>query len=242
MTQQETPPLEEAKELPLPRAPVIVSVTAEKVSAHLADHFGSESWVWRDPIPNPVPLNIHVVAPTAVRKFWVLATSGASERALQLPSGSSERSFIELMVCLPATWRLDEQEFQPAPASDGMGEGDRDTNWPVAWLKYAGRYPHRFSRPLAPGVMIPTGSPLCGQSKMSGMMIASSLVVPPRALDLRIHNSKVVRFHSLWPVFHEEIDFRTKNGMAALWEKFTKAGVSDVIDVRRKNTCAWRLW
>jgi Suppressor of fused protein (SUFU) len=43
------------------------------------------------------------------------------------------------------------------------------------------------------------------------------------------------------PLYQDEIDFKLENGIDALYERFGKAGVSDVLDINRPS-CIKRSW
>jgi hypothetical protein len=52
-----------------------------------------------------------------------------------------------------------------------------------------------------------------------------------------VTDKKKVRLYSMIPLYKEEMNFKIKNGVESLVNKFVKFGVSDMIDVDRKNTC-----
>lgn len=220
----------------LPPQPVMLSAAGEKVQGHLAQHLGKTAWVWHDEtFLAPDSVDVHVVAPSTKRNFWVLVTSGMSDKPMAVPKTNADRRFAELVICLPETWDLVESEFRLG------GSTSRDSNvkyWPVQWLKNVARYPHNVGSWVQPGTVIPNGTPpapLSSQTALCGVLVAPSVILPKEFLDLRIDKQKLIRFYSLWPLYEKEIELKGKQGSVGLQAKLAKAGVTDLVELKRKN-------
>jgi hypothetical protein len=221
----------------LPRQPMVLSAAAEKVRAHVAQHLGKTAWVWRDEQNlAPEAVDVHVVAPGGRRKFWVLVTSGMSDQPMAAPKAHADRRYAELVMCLPETWKLVESEFRLGGSTERDGTGVK--YWPVQWLRNAARYPHQLGSWVEPGTVIPNGTPpqpLSSETQLCGLLVASSTILPKDFLELRIDKQKLIRFYSLWPLYEKEIELKGKQGSVGLQAKLAKGGVTDLVDLKRKN-------
>jgi hypothetical protein len=45
----------------------------------------------------------------------------------------------------------------------------------------------------------------------------------------------------VFPIYREEMDFKLARGREALWERFARHGVTELIDVGRPNVCRKRF-
>lgn len=59
---------------------------------------------------------------------------------------------------------------------------------------------------------------------------------------LELPNEDRVHFFCLIPVYTKEMDFKLKKGGDALIEKLEKAGVNEIVDVRRKSVNKGSFW
>jgi hypothetical protein len=241
MMQQDT---KEGAAAILPAEPVMLSATAETIKAHISYHLGKPAWVWEDPSPSSnEAVDVLVVAPTSRRKFWVLVTSGMSDRAMAVPKGSVDRRYAELVVCLPEAWGLVESEFDPQQFAGKNGATAK--YWPVQWLRGVARYPHNLGSWIEPGTVIPNGTPpapFSTETRHCGVLIAPSVLLPASFLCLQIDAGKVIHFYSLWPLLRDEMAKKGKHGGAGLLPTFAKAGVTDLVNLKRKSTTNFFGW
>src|SRR5690606_27736593 len=77
-----------------------------------------------------------------------LVTSGMSDLPMSVPEDAGCPGFAELMVTLPAGWKLDQASFQ-----------DENWYWPVRLLKSLARLPHKHATWLGFGHTVPNGHP-----------------------------------------------------------------------------------
>src|SRR5581483_7644393 len=80
------------------------------ITDHITRYIGAPTHVLHELIPQELHVDIHIVAPTKDRDFYTVVTSGMSERAMPVPEGSGHLRFAELMICLPATWPMEEKD------------------------------------------------------------------------------------------------------------------------------------
>jgi len=75
---------------------------------------------------------------------------------------------------------------------------------------------------------------LAGNTGLAGMLVAPSTLYP-EAGTLLMDDDMSVAFLSLWPVYAEELELARQYGAEALTERLQRAGVTDLVDVRRAN-------
>jgi len=74
------------------------------------------------------------------------------------------------------------------------------------------------------------------------MMLAPPVSAPAEFWRLTLADGRRLRFWSMAPLYREEVDFKLRKGAEALFDRFNKAGISDVVDPVRPNVCGKRRW
>lgn len=198
-----------------------------EISDHIEKHIGKIHMVFHELISDTVHIDVHHIKPSKKRPFHTLITSGMSDLPMSPPEGVESTKFMELMITLPEYWKIDDKSFE-----------DEQWYWPVRQLKYLARFPHKYKTWLAWGHTIPNGDPAepySSESELNGIIILPSVNVPEAFYNLEINSNKNIEFFSIVPLFTEEMNLKLAKGSDALLEKFDKHGISDIIDIKRKN-------
>lgn len=106
--------------------PAVSGDFIEQISVHIETHLGPIEGVLHE-------IDIHVVKPTQKFPFIRLVTSGMSDLPMMTPEDPDIPRYIELMMTLPADWKLDQASFN-----------DETWYWPVRLLKSLARLPHKY--------------------------------------------------------------------------------------------------
>ncbi|ANE43262.1 suppressor of fused domain protein [Deinococcus puniceus] len=208
----------------------------EAVEAHVERFLGPSSSVWHEIVSDLVHIDVYKFEPTPERPFLTLVTSGMSDLPMTVPEGMEGAARAELLICLPPEWPLGQ-----LGDSTTQGElADFNNYWPIQTLKFLARLPHQNRTWLGWGHSIPLGdseNPIAN-TDFIGCVIGPAITMPDEFVGLEI-GDKVVWFYAIYPVFPEEMQFKidTPNGGDALFELFEQAGVSELVDVNRKNVC-----
>lgn len=210
--------------------------TVERIERHIQTHIGDIKWVYHEIISDLIHLDVYVVPPSSRRNYYTLVTGGMSDLPMNVPAGAEAYKYAELMLFLPPTWKLNRESLK-----------NENGAWPLYWLKLLARMPHEYDTWLYTGHTIPNGDPpvpFSEETKLCGMLVAKPALVEDaqRFSTLRIDERKNVHFYSLFPVYKEEMDFKLKHGVNALLRKFEKAGINEMIHLKRKNVCKKFLW
>jgi hypothetical protein len=206
--------------------------TIDRISAHVEKHVGPVSMVYHEIISDLVHVDIHVVEPSEERPFYMLVTSGMSDMPMNVPKGLEAFRYAELMLCLPPDWKL------------GRRDLEREENyWPIRWLKRMARFPHEYDTYLFAGHTVPNGDPpkpFASNTKLCCMLVWMPVMVrdPRSFFELKMSEGKMVYFFSLIPIYKEEMNFKLRNGLDPLINLFVKHGVSELVDIFRRNVCA----
>ena len=205
----------------------------EEISDHIEEHIGKVSMVFHEILSDTVHIDVHHVEPTRERPFHTLITSGMSDLPMSVPASVEAASFMELMVTLPQSWKVNDKSFRL-----------EEWYWPVRQLKFLARFPHKYDTWLGWGHTIPNGdppAPFASNTKLCGVILLPSVNVPQKFHDLRINDNKTIEFFSVVPLFEEEMNLKLARGSDLLLEKFDKYEVSDIIDVNRRNVAKKRF-
>ena len=205
----------------------------EEISIHIEKNIGKVSMVFHEIISDTVHIDVHHVEPTESRPFNTLITSGMSDLPMKIPEGATVPRFTELMITLPRHWKIDQESFR-----------DENWYWPVRLLKTLARFPHKYESWLGWGHTMPNGDPALAYSentKLCGMIILPSVIVPDDFYHLEINTEKKISFFSVVPLYEEEMNLKLRNGTDALLDKFDKYDINDIVDISRKNVAKKRF-
>jgi Suppressor of fused protein (SUFU) len=139
-----------------------------------------------------------------------------SDRPMSAPAGVHEQRLGELVLCQPGSWPMDEKSWK-----------DERHYWPVKMLKAAARFPHEYSTWLFRGHALPHGEPptLYAASTEFCCAFLSKPVLGGEGCDaLQIDRNTKIYFHSLIPIYRDEMDFVLTESPAALQDELTAAG------------------
>ncbi|HZY80331.1 MAG TPA: suppressor of fused domain protein [Cyclobacteriaceae bacterium] len=201
----------------------------DAIDAHITQHIGPVEMVFHEIVSDQVHIDIHWVKATAERPYHVLVTSGMSDKSMNTPQEADIPQHLELCMLLPVEWKIDEKSFK-----------DENNYWPIRWMKIIARFPHQYNTWVGWGHTIPNGENAAGfasATKLGCMILLPSLNLPHDFFELKT-GSKTIAFFCLYPLYKEEMDFKLKNGTDRLLDKFEEAGISDIVDINRPNSCA----
>jgi hypothetical protein len=220
----------------LPWAPPQGEEFIEQISDHIEKHLGPVETVFHELISDKVHVDVHFVKPTTDFPYVRLITSGMSDLPMKTPDDDRIPKHAELLVTLPADWRLTQGDLQ-----------DERWYWPVRLLKVLARLPHEYETWLGWGHTVPNCDPpaaYASNTKFSGALIVPSVTVPEAFHTLSIPDVKTITFYAVVPLYESEMNLKLRSGLNALLDRFDKHGVSDIIDLGREDTAARRfgLW
>lgn len=196
------------------------------IEAHVEKYIGPIGTVYHEVVSDLVHLDVLVIPATPSRPYHVLVTSGASDEPMNTPDGMEDFERIELLVMLPASWRLDEDAFK-----------DEAHYWPVRWLKMLGRLPHEYDTWLGWRHTIPNGDPAepIADTDFVGMMLSSPDGLPQAFSTLGAPSGDTIFFLALTPLYEEEMDLKLNEGAEALELRFGARRIGPVVDTDRAN-------
>ncbi len=199
----------------------------EAIVEHFSRFVAPPTTVYHEIISSNVHVDVHII-PGDDERPLTLFTTGMSDRAMAIPAGAEEFAYAELMIRLPADWKLDQLE-------------DPRWYWPVRWLKMLARMPHDLSTWLGFGHTIPNGdpaTPLADNTELCGMLLLPPISFPREAYSVTAPSGRVINLWALYPVYDDEMKLKLKRGTDALLDAFERAKVSDVVAIDRRSSVA----
>jgi len=172
------------------------SVLMDAVSAHLDAQLGKGAHVFHELVSPSAHIDLYPHPANATRPFHVVATTGAAEKALQLPPGSDADSWIELVLLLPPSWPLDNKSWK-----------DERHYWPFRWLKRVARYHYETGRWLGPGHLLLHGdppAPIDASTRCDAVLLAPPAALPPAFERVALPDGRSVRLLALYFLTPEE--------------------------------------
>jgi len=206
-----------------------------QINRHIERTIGPSPMVFHEIIAPDIHLDLHIVPPHRKHNFYTIITSGMSTRAMNPPPDADPDAarFAELMAVLPADW--------PGLRPDGTfvqeGLEDEANWWPIRWLKMIARMPYEYDSYIGAGQMIPNGQRAeryAANTEFGGMLLMPS-ALHPRSQRLVVHDDRSIEFLALWPLYPEEMELQRTWGTEALRTALAQAGVTELVDIRRRN-------
>jgi Suppressor of fused protein (SUFU) len=170
---------------------------------------------------------VNVVRPCKKLPFWTLVTSGMSDLAMTIPKGISFPERIELAICLPPEW--------PLSMTDDRWK-ETEFFWPIGELKSTAIYPHLYQTWLGPGHSIRGGDEVLAGGRFEGHLIRRLSLLPDEFACCKVDDGAIEIF-GLIPLLPEEMSFKLRRGLGALLERMDAAGITELLDPKRKAVC-----
>ena len=202
-------------------------VCLEQISAHIQRYLGVIETVFHEVASDMVHIDVHFVKPSDDYPYIRLVTSGMSDLPMTMPSENAVPRFVELIMSLPADWKLDQTALE-----------DEYWYWPVGLLKYLARLPHKYQTWLGWGHTVPNGDPAepyAPDTNLCGSIVLPSVTVPDGFHSLRIDDQKEITFYAVVPLFEEEMNLKLRLGTDELLDRLGNKGITDVVSRTRPN-------
>jgi hypothetical protein len=209
--------------------------TIQAISEHVEKYIGKIDTVIHEIVSDLIHLDILVVKPTRERNFYSFVTCGMSDLPMTVPEGAENFKYAELMICLPGDWNVSQEAFQ-----------QEEHYWPIRLLKNLARLPHEYATWLYLAHTVPNENPpqpYASNTKLSGMLLALPSITsnPKDFFTLTLPNQNQVHFFSMIPLYTEEMDLKLERGADHLFEKLQRAGVNEILDIKRRNVAQNRF-
>ena len=191
---------------------------------YITEQFGPIDQTISEIIPgSKVAVDVQVIQPSKKYNYITLVTTGMSDVAMDDSEGSEGFKYAELVLKLPTDWPISKEIM-----------ANTDYYWPLKWLRMVAHIPHKFDGWLGEGVILPNGEPpmpFASNTALSCIFISKSKEIE-RFID---SENRVINFYSLLPIYEEERELALQDGHEYLMKKFDDVGISDVLDVNRRN-------
>jgi hypothetical protein len=196
----------------------------KKIEKHIEDSIGKNSIVFHEIISQIIHPDIYMIEPTPDKDFYTLVTVGMS--ALPMTCKNSDSKYIELMISLPKTWKLSQDDLK-----------DENNYWPIRMLKYLARFPFEHKTWLGYGHSIPNGNPASEFStncNFTGLLLLPSLIFK-NSWECKAGLFKKIHFYTLHPLYTNEMNYKIENGVDSMFDKFDENKLSEIVDINRKE-------
>lgn len=196
------------------------------IGEHISKHLGPYALLWHEIVSDLVHIDIHIVPPSKKRPFYTLVTSGMSDKPMKVPKGAGELRYAELMLCLPPDWPIDEKSRKAGR-----------NWWPIEFLKFLARLPHRYDTWLYWGHTIPRdeqGSCFPG-TKLCCALIGPPSHAPEKFERLKVNAKKTINFYAVYFLYREEMELKMKHGFEAVGGCLENVNATELVEINRKN-------
>lgn len=218
---------------PAPFQPPMGELCLEQIAAHIEQHVGPIETVFHELVSDAVHIDVHILKPTSESPYCRLITSGMSDLPMTTPEGLDVPSFAELMITLPADWRIDQDSFR-----------SEEWYWPVRLVKSLALLPHKYATWLGLGHTMPNGDPaepFAPNTRLCGAILVPPLTTQDEFDTLVIDEEKTIQIYSVVPIYQAEMDLKLRKGSQALLERLDAKGITDIVDIDRIDVARKRF-
>ncbi|MHA1328126.1 MAG: suppressor of fused domain protein [Promethearchaeota archaeon] len=220
------------------------------ILAHIKSHFGEIKTVYHSPSNFTVPIDVYVVPPSKKRNYSLLITHGLSRKPMNAPKDAwkiwdidfsilpkKKLEFVsckyaELVILLPPDWPLP-NIFEKMESIERA--------WPIMELHSVINYVYDNNQWIWNGHTMggfdDQFEPFAKNTKLGGWYFTFPLRLPESFYMWKVNDKKLVVFLQMIPLYNEEIKFAIKYGSDGLRDRFSRYGISDIVDLDRINTC-----
>ena len=203
----------------------------EAIDDHLQAYFpDAEQFILQEQkLKGPGHVDVHVVMPTDARPYFILVTSGMSNRAMNVPAGYEESARAECFLCLPGDWPL---------SMINRGWREPEFAWPIFLLQEMARFPFEQETWLGYGHSAPVGRALDAQGRFSGVSLLEPLLMREDFIAVETNEGPgddVIWLLPVFPCTAAEMEMKRARGYAALSERFKACGVTELLDPARPS-------
>ncbi|TWT38354.1 DUF3239 domain-containing protein [Blastopirellula retiformator] len=201
----------------------------ESVSEHIERHFGKVDNVYHELISEGIHVDIHVINPTEEQPFYTLVTTGMSELPMTTPPGAEDLAYAELVLCLPADWKLSQEDFE-----------DESSYWPIRWMKILARFPHDYETFFTLSHTIPGGNPpeeFDPSTPMGCWMFVPPLMFEEESWELQ-HEGHTINFLYMQALHLDEMEYKLKQGYDEAGDRLLNTfNLLELMDMQRPSFC-----
>ena len=198
------------------------------IEQHFETHLGGVDKILDDHRGDKYHIDIYILPPNDKRSYGVMATSGMSDYGMNMPPKLKLFQHGELYIKLPPDWPYPMEELK-----------QDDYAWVISNLFMLPRSVHNNRTFFWNGQAIDNDEPFATNTVLSGFLVKypNTIDIPVEFNMLKVNPQKAICFYQLIPLYNEEMDFLEKHGLEKLYAKFDEFGVTDIVDLKRPNTC-----
>lgn len=206
----------------------------EAIEEHFERFIGKPESVFHEIISDLVHIDVHLIPPSTKNNHFTLFTTGMSDLPMKAPEGAEDCRYAEIMVKLPASWKLDQDSLD-----------DEANYWPLRCLKMLARMPHEYDTWLSYGHTVPNGDPpepYAPNTKLCCALLLPPVFEPDGFASLFVSPEKTINILEFYPIYLEEMNLKLSKGTDGVTAGFDKYNISPVLDVQRRNVARKRLF
>ncbi|MCA1050270.1 MULTISPECIES: suppressor of fused domain protein [Priestia] len=221
----------------------------EDVEAHLQAYYGPIIRRVEAESAEVTEAGFYEMAPTESVPFYTVATHGYSTLRLPAPPGL-DSAYVELVMHADQDPFEDEKYSWIPQVMHQVGSfAVNNMNWIGQWMVFPNqeldRYVDTYERTLTgEKVKLPLQvQPYSPESGFCGVMVVPPLpqcqeafMMPYLENGKETHGEWPVYFHTLLPLYEEEMEYYFQHGQEALLEKMMENGIEHLFNLHRPNT------
>ena len=167
---------------------------------------------------------VWVVEPAGSWGSKILFTTGMSDRPLIIPEGDGIYQYVELMMVIPGSWKIDPEHAK------------NEVSWIWVWLRKLALLMHQYGSCVRPGgthIMVSEeADPLDPSTKFCAFLLLPNY---GEYDGVFLPNGRVITLANVVPLYREELELATQSGVEQLLARFGARGIEATLQPDRAN-------
>jgi hypothetical protein len=236
--------------------PSLRTITKKDFEAHIQEHVGPILNVIEDPSNLFTEVDLYCIGPNSNIKANTIITKGNSFFKMAAPS-TVDSAYAELMLHLPGDWNVFDDTMQDVARSwpltllkDFGKKVIRKRYWLGQWFVFPNQSDEDLRNTYAALFGVESFNfhskmePYSSETDFCGVMIVPPFPTIAGAFKMPyLDEGKVIEgewpiyFHTLIPLYKEEINYYFKEGKENFIKKLLEYGIENTIDLNRNRIC-----
>ena len=165
-------------------------------------------------------------SPSLRHPYYTFVTLGYNSYKANNMELNDKVQLNEMCITLPASWNID-------------NINDMKVSWPIQLLKDVKIFPYKYNATINPFFIIENNYdelPTIHGTDYSGIILFPTLTLPSDFSTITINNTEI-KFHSVVPIYIEEIMYLHKNTAKDFYDLFLENKFTEIVYNDRKNLC-----
>lgn len=193
---------------------------------YIVQKYGNYEGVFYDNISDDVRVDVIVIPPNKKENYYKLITRGMGSYKMDIPFQVDKKEIerAELVIFLPPNWNINSK--------------DKKDFWPIEEMLNIAKMPVYYNSWIASGHSIITDKnyrPYAQNTDFCCLLLLEALDTKGHKMELKLNRKDKINFYQLFPLYKEELDYKSNNNVQKLLSLFHSNDLSFIVNINRHN-------